>query len=298
MSEEVRSPEPTLPGSQDRISMYLGVMLSPFTLPVFGFGFYNLWKRIDQFVSFCLFYIGVDLTKIVWITHISSVIVTVGVVLLAIVYGSAIEVLEKPHPKSRLKKVSLIVTIIITASLNIISLLYVVYTGSIDTFHFWVNIYQRYLQSFVEKYQLQVLASLVLTLVTIVFTTFAYRMRCRRRLIYGIVEFLFGVLAIIYSTDSALTSILKADAPLLTPSDRYQALFQFFAGIYITVRGLTNVEDGINQQIEQQKIQPSDRLLWLNAQNIWKRLFYGPTSESTSPGVIDTDPSAEPIAQR
>jgi hypothetical protein len=107
--------------------------------------------------------------------------ITARVVLLAIVYTAAIEVLEKPNLKSR--KVALIVTIIIAVLLNIIALLYVIYAGSVDTFHFWVQKYQRYLQLFVAKYQLKFLASFVLTLITILFTTFAYRMRCRRRLI-------------------------------------------------------------------------------------------------------------------
>jgi hypothetical protein len=75
-----------------------------------------------------------------------------------------------------------------------------------------------------------------------------YTLRSQNRILYGKIEVMFGILAIIYYMKANFSWIIYLNSDTNSghgASVNYLAL-QLFAGIYIIVRGITNIEDGLD----------------------------------------------------
>jgi hypothetical protein len=66
-------------------------------------------------------------------------------------------------------------------------------------------------------------------------------------ILYGSLEVIFGIGTITISSYSVLVIPFTVGGIGLSNSEMTQAAFQFLAGVYIMVRGLTNIEDGLGR---------------------------------------------------
>jgi hypothetical protein len=89
----------------------------------------------------------------------------------------------------------------------------------------------------------------------------AYRIRSNFRFLYGLLEVLFGI----------LVSLLGAEAVLTEPSLETLSLnviLAIFAGVYVCIRGLNNIEDGL---LDKRPMLHSAKF-----QNLWWSIFHRP----------------------
>ena len=101
--------------------------------------------------------------------------------------------------------------------------------------------------NFVAAYRLTVPVFLLIIIVAVTCSYAAYATRTFKRIHYGLIELLFGLASIVFAVYSVVVTPFIATSTPLTDSDVWQATFGFFAGVYIIVRGLTNIEDGLEQ---------------------------------------------------
>jgi hypothetical protein len=96
----------------------------------------------------------------------------------------------------------------------------------------------------------------------------AYRMRCKHRLIYGVIELIFGVISIFFFSRGYIQNAIEAYShPHLggqeSPNFELTAL-QFIGGVYIVIRGLNNIEDSFKKAKADLGVLPKP----------WARVFY------------------------
>jgi hypothetical protein len=98
-----------------------------------------------------------------------------------------------------------------------------------------------------------------------VFSCIIYRLRCTSRLFYGGLEIAFGVASIIYSSMEYMRTLpdtmLHGNVEQVVTSSSNIPLI---AGVYIIIRGLANVEDGIKNKVQNLDALPI----------FWTKLFY------------------------
>lgn len=94
-----------------------------------------------------------------------------------------------------------------------------------------------------------------------------YRLRCRHRLAYGMCEVAFGAVSIFYASHGLLQYLIdqsSGSSGSVTPN----TTFALIAGLYVIVRGLSNIEDALRIRRAEKA---STRL-----ERLWLRLFYEP----------------------
>ena len=89
----------------------------------------------------------------------------------------------------------------------------------------------------------------LISIISCVFSYGMYTMRSKMRTAYGKLEVVFGTFAIVYAIRDVVNNVLSAAIHLSLPDEskidlRY-IIIQFFGGVYIIVRGLSNIEDGV-----------------------------------------------------
>jgi hypothetical protein len=99
----------------------------------------------------------------------------------------------------------------------------------------------------------------------------AYLARTFKRISYGLVELLFGLGSVLYAVYSVMVTVFVVKGETITNTEVWQASFGFLAGVYVIVRGLANIEDGLNKQpLTPRKI--GELLLGLLAR--WREAFF------------------------
>jgi MFS family permease len=109
------------------------------------------------------------------------------------------------------------------------------------------NASQATLNQFFATYTTRVLLFILIVIISITSSLAAYLARKFRPVHYGIVELVFGVASIVFSVYSVVVAPFLAISNQLTDTNVWQAIFGFVAGVYIIVRGLANIEDGLKQ---------------------------------------------------
>lgn len=99
----------------------------------------------------------------------------------------------------------------------------------------------------IAEYRLRVPLFVLIVIAAVACSYAAYAMRTFKRIHYGLTELLFGLSSIIFSVYSVIVTPFTGSASALTDNDISQAAFGFFAGVYIIVRGLVNIEDGLKE---------------------------------------------------
>lgn len=98
---------------------------------------------------------------------------------------------------------------------------------------------------FIEDYGLKIPLFLFVVVGAPTLAYLAYRLRGTNQTLYGVIELVFGLGFILFSVYSvALAPFLTAE---LTNPDLWKTIFSFFTGVYIIVRGLVNIEDGLDR---------------------------------------------------
>jgi hypothetical protein len=117
-----------------------------------------------------------------------------------------------------------------------------------------------------------------------------YFVRSRARLFYGLSEFVFGLMAMLWNVRAILSAGILMPEGVLTPQEKAQMVFQFIASIYITIRGLNNIEDGLRRHVEMLEANggvPVDAENWLACEfyRWWDWVFSRPRriSKATVP---------------
>jgi hypothetical protein len=85
-------------------------------------------------------------------------------------------------------------------------------------------------------------------IIVIAVSVFAFFLRSKNRIVYGLIEILVGVVGVVYSVSSIILEpyLTGSFGSLLDGISSYLIL-QLLTSMYIIVRGLTNVEDGFGK---------------------------------------------------
>jgi hypothetical protein len=127
----------------------------------------------------------------------------------------------------------------------------------------------RQFAALLSAHNLQPLLYIVIGAVVFLTAAFAYRLRCTYRLMYGLLEMLFGVLVSFFAAEALLTS---ADIEeVLSP----QIMVPIVGGVYVCIRGLNNVEDGL---LAKRQMPHTTR-----TQQLWWRIFHKPLTLKEEP---------------
>jgi hypothetical protein len=95
------------------------------------------------------------------------------------------------------------------------------------------------------RYGWFLLLYILIVVVLISISVAAYQLRSKHRIVYGLIETMFGIMTIIYTVSQVLVNpYLSGKAPIAEDVGS-TLIVQLVAGMYIIVRGLTNVEDGL-----------------------------------------------------
>jgi hypothetical protein len=118
----------------------------------------------------------------------------------------------------------------------------------------------------------------LIVVISIIFSFAAYSFRASKQIHYGVVELLFGVGSIVFSVYSVVVAPFLAASDPPKDTDLWQAIFGFLAGVYIIVRGLVNIEDGLKQEQPLTARMIYDRLITALQKKVlpWLSLLFRP----------------------
>jgi len=125
--------------------------------------------------------------------------------------------------------------------------------------------YAGWLGGLVLSHQLEIAVHVLFVSMLCVAALAFYRLRCRHKLAYGICEVTFGAASIVFASRGLLQFVIDqsfGSAEWLTP----QTTIALIAGLYVMVRGLSNIEDAL--RIRRSEI-ASTRI-----ERLWLRLFH------------------------
>jgi hypothetical protein len=105
-----------------------------------------------------------------------------------------------------------------------------------------------------------VLAYLIVSFFVLVVALVAYRFRCAARRFYGLTEIGFGIGTSLFAGSALLTTTE------LTQANIWQIIAPLMAGVYVCVRGLSNLDDALWSKPAQKPESP--------IQTIWYTVFY------------------------
>jgi MFS family permease len=97
---------------------------------------------------------------------------------------------------------------------------------------------------FIEEHQLRLLPFMGTVIVALGASYGAYYVRAKWRIIYGVAELGFGTASILFSI---YAFVLSFPWKGIEESELWKVIFSFFTGVYIIVRGLANVEEGLDK---------------------------------------------------
>lgn len=92
------------------------------------------------------------------------------------------------------------------------------------------------ISSFLISYRLIVPFTIAAWIISVFIAYALFKLRKMNRTLYGHVEIIFGVISIVFSIIQSNLDVMRLGIP-------------FFAGIYIIVRGLTNLEEGLAPKV-------------------------------------------------
>ncbi len=121
----------------------------------------------------------------------------------------------------------------------------------------WIAI--RSLGDFLLDHRIQSLAYAAFTALLLASAVSLFRLRCRHRLVYGLIEVTFGLASIFFAAQSLLESLTsRMPVELLN----MQTSISVVAGLYIIIRGLANIEDALALG-SAAAVQSRGRRLWI-----------------------------------
>lgn len=156
----------------------------------------------------------------------------------------------------------------------IITLLIVFFYGAARSIYTIGDIYNKYIAPTLSEHLGRVgeRADFVtyIFLFMLVSSAVIYRMRCRRRLTYGSIELIVGLIQTFLAASAAFNFFLNPSPP--NTSDEFsKAMLQVIAGMYIVVRGLDNMEQGAKSS--------NNDPIKKKISTLFDRLFRGPLRE-------------------
>jgi hypothetical protein len=226
---------------EDEVDKHLGVTIArrfiqPLIMTFFFIGFGFLWHDfyVHASANSASFFYGFISSNNPWVTGI------IGSFILMFILIGLLTVLEFVAENNIVATiVALLLGIAVLLSILVVS----IYGFSAASSAFFSS-YGDVLSSFISKHNLFLFTTGFVSAAAASFAYGAYRLRCVRRTLYGTIEVLFGMLTILYSTYFAVTSFVDPQPSQTSAVDLTQVSIQFWAGIYIMVRGLANIEDG------------------------------------------------------
>lgn len=114
----------------------------------------------------------------------------------------------------------------------------------------------RELASILVQNDLKPLLYVMIGLTVFIVAAIAYRIRCTARLFYGLMEVVFGIVVSLLAAEELLTN------PNLREVITLQVSVPIIAGIYICIRGLNNIEDGILERKPITRTTTLSKLWW------------------------------------
>jgi hypothetical protein len=99
-----------------------------------------------------------------------------------------------------------------------------------------------------------------------------YHMRVTSKIKYGIVELIFAIFAMIWAIEGIINGRPAIEIAL-----------SFFTGLYIMVRGLQNIDDGLKSNAEFEKKQEITNGIGSARYELWKAVFYDPYRAESFP---------------
>jgi hypothetical protein len=99
-----------------------------------------------------------------------------------------------------------------------------------------------------SKYGLYIPLYVIIVLILIYISIAAFNLRGRNRVAYGLIEILFGLILILYTvSDVVVDPYLSGKVSSIASGVGSTLILQLLAGMYIIVRGLSNIEDGLEK---------------------------------------------------
>jgi hypothetical protein len=167
---------------------------------------------------------------------------------------------ERPHPPTDFKEDILL--FIFTALLFAI--------GAV----IWFSVQQ--IGSFIVANRIETQVYSAFALCLLIAAVLFYRLKCRHPLTYGLAEIAFGVASIFYASRGILLFLIQG--PGSNALGQTDTVVSLVAGLYIIVRGLSNIEDALFGKPTKL---PTSRM-----QKLWAQLFYRqPTAKPIRPEI-------------
>jgi hypothetical protein len=123
------------------------------------------------------------------------------------------------------------------------------------------------LLTIIAAHPLEFEVSFSFALILSVLAILAYRTRCRKRTLFGVIEILFGIASILWASHGLFYWFLSRGAG--DPQLGLNTTIPAIGGLYIVVRGLSNIEEG--------RIWKSDLKNSSTLSQTWYFLFYWPS---------------------
>jgi hypothetical protein len=118
----------------------------------------------------------------------------------------------------------------------------------------------RAIGEYIVTRQLQTLVYSIFAVLLLTSAVFLYRLRCRHRVVYGVVEVVFGTASILWAAQGLLDTLTGRSS---TPFQLDAATtISLMGGLYIVIRGLNNVEEALGIK-PGQKVMGRLRVIWL-----------------------------------
>lgn len=209
--------------------------IQPLIMIFFLIGFGFLWRdfHVHASANSGSFFYGFVSSHNPWVTGVFA-----SFILMFMLIGLTAVLEFLPNENTVAVMVGLLLGIAVLLSILVVS----IYGLTAASSAFFSN-YGDVLSSFISKHNLFLFTTAFLSATAASFAYGAYRLRCARRTLYGTIEVVFGMLTILYSTYFAVASFVDPQPSQTSAVDLTQVGIQFWAGIYIMVRGLANIED-------------------------------------------------------
>ncbi|QPF88605.1 hypothetical protein [Bradyrhizobium commune] len=150
-------------------------------------------------------------------------------------------------------------------------------------------------RDFIDHYRLGIPVVIALVIIASICSYLSYLARSFGQIGYGVVELSFGLASICFSVFTVVMAPISGNADRLTPSEIWQAVIGFLAGVYIIVRGLVNIQDGFRRGVlTPEAVGKLVRVLIQRYGRFRNRKVFGRKKEATN--AIESGARAQEIA--
>ncbi|EJN09256.1 hypothetical protein PMI42_06867 [Bradyrhizobium sp. YR681] len=225
--DQIGDPQPK---SSDRASIAIALVLAPLGLFVF-------WAGNNFMVEFVAGWIDRP-----WLSDfVQNHFVLANFIYLAISYAIALPTLFFAQLQEKTGRSIFLVPTVAFA----LPFAATIFAGYYRAYVIVANVVTPAFYGFVAEYGLKIPLFLFVVFGAPALSYLAYRVRGSNQTLYGSIELVFGIGFILFSVYSvALAPFLAAE---FRNPDVWKTIFSFFTGVYIIVRGLVNIEDGLGR---------------------------------------------------